>query len=41
MRDFHQELAARTRRHDIIDGVLVVVAFVGMFFLFLWMACTI
>ena len=41
MRDFHQELAARTHRHHITDGVLVVLAFVGMFLLFLWMATTI
>lgn len=41
MRDFHQELAARTRRHHITDSIFVVLAFVGMFFLFFWMACTI
>ena len=41
MRDFHEELAARTRLHNIVDGVLVVVAFVGMSFLFFWMATTI
>lgn len=41
MRDFNQELKARTRLHNIIDGVLVVLAFVAMFLLFFWMATTI
>ena len=41
MRDFHEELEARTRLHNIVDGVLVILAFVGMCFLFLWMATTI
>ena len=41
MRDFHEELAARTHRHHIIDGGLVILAFIVMFALFLWMACTI
>ena len=41
MRDFNQELMARTRRHYITDTVLVVLAFVAMFGLFFWMATTI
>ena len=41
MRDFHEELAARTRRHYITDSIFVVLAFVGMLFLFFWMATTI
>mgnify|MGYP003603141487 CR=1 FL=1 len=41
MRDFHQELAARTRLRDITDSIFVVLGFVSMFALFLWMACTI
>jgi len=41
MRDFHEELEARVRRHHITDGVLVILAFVVMFFLFFWMATTI
>lgn len=41
MRDFHEELAARNKFYNIVDGVLVVLGFIGMFALFLWMACTI
>ena len=41
MRDFHQELKARDRRHAVIDGVWFTLGFIGMFLLLLWMATTI
>lgn len=41
MRDFNQELKARNKFYNIIDEVLVVLGFVGMFLLLFWMACTI
>lgn len=41
MRDFHEELEARNKFYNIVDGVLVVLGFVGMFLLLLWMTTTI
>ena len=41
MRDFNQELKARTRLHNIVDGVWLTLGFICMFFLLFWMATTI